>query len=156
MDSRERLEKENPLNSNTPIFLTKHEQPFPLERPGLRIRSDGDSSDSAGGKIWVEGVLALDDIELSIEACAKWIRSIYVSVVSLGNQRPYCVNLIQDQVLFGTEFYTGLLESGQPVKQSDFRFELMTVLGFKLPPETYFIGVSARQYRSNDLVREVA
>jgi len=119
------------------------------------IRPEGEASDSAGGEIWVEGVLALDDLDLSVEAYAQWIRSIFVSAISLGNQRSYCVNLIQDQVLFGAEFDTGMLENGQPVKRSDFRFELMTVLGRKLPPETYFIGVSARQFRSNDLVREV-
>jgi hypothetical protein len=108
-----------------------------------------------GGELWIAGVLALNPEAFAGDYHEQWMRSVFVSVTSLKNQRPYCGNLLKDQMLFSNDVRQGLLKGGQPVELSTFRFELLTVLQHSLPEETYFIELSARQFRSNILIQEV-
>lgn len=143
------------MTLSAPIFQTRSDQPLSPLRLGLTIQRDGDSSVSAGGELWISGVLALEPESLAAANHIQWMRSVFVSVTSLKNQRPFCSNLLKDQMLFSNEIRQGLLEGGQPVALSFFRFELFTVLQHPLPEETYFIELSARQYRSNIFVQDV-
>ena len=143
------------MNSSAPIFLTKPDRPPSLKRYGLTIQREGNTPASTGGDLWLTGILALDPQTLHAETVAPWMRSIFVWATSLGNQRPYGSNLLKDQMLFKSDVTSGRLEGGQPAAIASFRFELLTVLQHPLPPETYLIEVSARQYRSNILIQDV-
>lgn len=143
------------MTLSAPIFQTRSDLPPSPLRLGLTIQRDGDSPVSVGGELWISGVLALNPEDLTADNHEQWMRSVFVSVTSLKNQRPFCSNLVKDQMLFSNEVRQGLLEGGQPVALSSFRFELFTVLQHPLPEETYFIELSARQYRSNIFVQDV-
>jgi hypothetical protein len=143
------------LTSSVLTFQTKRDHAPSPRRFGLTIQRDGDAPISVGEPLWISGVLALEPGVHTPDRHEQWMRSLFVSVVSLTNQRPYCSNLIKDQLLFGDEATQCLLSGGQPAILSCFRFELLAALQRPLPAETYFVELSARQHRSNLLIQEV-
>jgi|GEM_PF-5588096 len=123
-----------------------------IQAPGIVFGGGSYREAATGEPVWMDLVAAFPQDE---RTPADWLRALFVTCVSEGNQVPFHASLLKDRILFPDELEDRTFENGVTATVVPLHFDLCAELGTLLQPERYCVQVSAGRFRSEVIVLEI-